>query len=158
MGDLSSELNQLSQSERVRAALEVLEQDRLRREVERPIMALREREAVVVVRVVDPAARIGVLEPRTADVVVLLDDRERHPGLLQTVRGQQAGHARADDQHVEVDVGRELVLVPLGGAAILASVGELLLEQRQVLRHLGATNGELHDPQQIFVNGRRRGV
>ena len=65
----------VAQAERVGAALEVVEQHVLRREVQRPVVALRERVAVVVVRVVDAAAGIRVLEPRAADVVVLLDDR-----------------------------------------------------------------------------------
>ena len=42
-------------------------------------MPLRERVAVVVVRVVDPAAGIGVLEPGAADVGVLLDTTNGTP-------------------------------------------------------------------------------
>ena len=56
---------------------EVVEQHVLGREVQRPVVPLRERVAVVVVRVVDAAAGIRVLEPRAADVVVLLEDDER---------------------------------------------------------------------------------
>ena len=96
--DLGPEADVLAQVERVGAAPEVVEQHVLGREVERPVVALRERVAVVVVRVVDAAARIRVLEPGAADVVVLLEDHERHAGLLQPVGGEQARHAGADDQ------------------------------------------------------------
>ena len=112
----------VAQVERVGAAAEVVEQHVLRREVQRPVVALRERVAVVVVRVVDAATRIRVLEPRAADVVVLLDDDEVDARLLQAVRGEQARHARADDDDVEVDVGRDVALVPAGRAPVLAAV------------------------------------
>ena len=69
--------------ERVGAPPEVVEQHVLGGEVQRPVVALRERVAVVVVRVVDAAARIAVLEPGAADVVVLLDDHERHARLVR---------------------------------------------------------------------------
>ena len=81
----------------VGAVAEVVEQHVLRREVERPVVALRERVAVVVVRVVDPAAGIAVLPPRAADFAVLLDDHEGDAGLVQAVRGEQTGHAGPDD-------------------------------------------------------------
>ena len=87
-----------TQLECVGAALEIVEQHVLGREVQRPVVALRERVAVVVVRVVDPASGIRVLEPRPADVVVLLDDDEGDTGLLQAVRGEQPRHPGTDDQ------------------------------------------------------------
>ena len=146
---LGREADVLAQLERVGAAAEVVEQHVLRREVERPVVPLRERVAVVVVRVVDAATGIGVLEPRAADVVVLLDDDEGDAGLLQPVRGEQPRHARADDQHDEVDAGRELVGLPPRRAPVLAAVRELLLEQREVVRHLRAADGVLHDLEQL---------
>ena len=78
---LGAEADVLAEAERVGAAAEVVEQHVLGREVQRPVVALRERVAVVVVRVVDAAAGIAVLEPGAADVVVLLEDRrtERPP-------------------------------------------------------------------------------
>ena len=92
----------------------------LGRVVERPVVALRERVAVVVVRVVDAAARVDALVPRAADVVVLVEDRERHPGLLQAMRRQQPGHARADDHHVERTTGSDLGDVPPRSPTVLA--------------------------------------
>ncbi len=88
--DLGVEVDVLAELERVGAVAEVVEQHVLGREVERPVVPLRERVAVVVVRVVDAAAGIGVLPPRAADLAVLLDDHERDAGLLQPVRGEQA--------------------------------------------------------------------
>ena len=91
--DLGPEPDPFAQPERVRAAAEVLLEDRLRRVVERPVVALRERVAVGVVRVVDATARVAVLVPGAADVVVLLEDDVLHPGLLQAVGREQPGHA-----------------------------------------------------------------
>ena len=145
----------LAQAERVGAAPEVVEQHVLGREVQRPVVALRERVAVVVVRVVDAATGIRVLEPRAADVVVLLDDHERHAGLLQPVRGEQARHARADDRRRGTSVvGRDVGLAPPGRAAVLAADRELLFEEREVRGHVvAAADRVLHDPQEV---GRRR--
>ena len=116
-------------------------------EVERPVVALRERVAVVVVRVVDPAARIRVLEPGAADVGVLLDDHVVDAGLREPVRGEEARHARADDDDAEVGVGGEVGLAPLRAAPVVAAERELLLEQRQVVAHVGAADDVLHDAQ-----------
>ena len=80
----------------------------------RPVVALRERVAVVVVRDVDPAARVGVLEPGAADVGVLLEHRTDDAGLLEPVRGGDAGHAGADDRDAEVAAGGELGPVHAG--------------------------------------------
>ena len=130
--DLGREPDVLAQAEDVGAAAEVVEQHVLGGEVERPVVALRERVAVVVVRVVDAAAGIGVLEPRTADVVVLLDDHERHAGLQEPVAGEQARHAGTDHDDLERHVGSDVGLVPSRRATILASERELFFEQRQV--------------------------
>ena len=137
---LGREADVLAQPERVRAPLQVVEQHVLGREVQRPVVALRERVAVVVVRVVDAAPGIRVLQPRAADIRVLLEDDEGHSGLLQPVRGEQPRHARADDQHTEVDIGRDLVLAPAGCTPILAAVRELFFEQREVRTHLRAAD------------------
>ena len=69
-----AEPDPVPQPERVRAVAEVLLEHRLGRVVERPVVALRERVAVGVVRVVDATARVAVLVPGAADVVVLLED------------------------------------------------------------------------------------
>src|SRR5260221_381779 len=106
------ELDMLPDPERVRAAGEVIEEYVLGREVQRPVVPLRERVAVVVIGIVDAATWIAVLQPCPADVVVLFEDDERDAGLLQTVRGEQARHPGADDHHPEVEVGREVVLAP----------------------------------------------
>src|SRR5207244_5934718 len=55
------------------AALEVVAQLVPPREELRPVVVRRERVAVEVVRDVHPAAGIGVLEPRAADPVLLLE-------------------------------------------------------------------------------------
>ena len=153
---LGAEPDVVAQAEVVGAATEVVEQHVLRREVERPVVALREGVAVDVVRVVDAATRIGVLEPGAADVVVLLEDDEVDAGLLQPVGGEQARHARADDDDAELGVGRDVGLVPGRAAAVFAEQRELLFEQRHVLRHVGAADDELHDPRQLVVRRRRR--
>ncbi len=153
--DRGVEVDVLAELERVGAVAEVVEQHVLRREVERPVVALRERVAVVVVRVVDSAAGIAVLPPRAADFTVLLDDHERDARLMQSMRGEQPGHAGADDDHVEVDRGID---VPRRRPTVLAPVRELLLEQRQVRRHLLAADRVLHDLQQHVVAGDRRGL
>ena len=102
----------LAQVERVSHVTEVVEQGLLRREALRPVRALEERVAVEVVRDVDPATRIAVLEPRAADVGVLLDDDERDAGLLQTVSSDEPGHPRPDDDDVERTYGVDVVLQP----------------------------------------------
>ena len=161
---LGRELDVLANAEDIGALLEVLVQHVLRREVERPVVPLRERVAVVVVRVVDATPRIRVLPPGAADAGVLVDDHERHARLLQPPGGDQARHAGADDQDAEVGTGRELVELPARCTTVLAPVGELLFEQREVRGHRYATDGELEDLEQLVVRGsgcglgsRRRG-
>ena len=91
-------------------------------------MALRERVAVVVVGVVDSAAGVGGFVPRPSDVVVLVQDGERHTRLLQAMRRQDARHAGTDDHRADVGAGGEGVDLPCGRATILTFVGELLLQ------------------------------
>ena len=100
--DLGAEPDAVAQPEGVGAGLEVAVQHRLGRVVERPVVALGERVAEVVVGVVDPAARIAVLVPGAADVVVLLDDQEVDARLGEAVPGEQARHAGTDDEDAEV--------------------------------------------------------
>ena len=73
----------VTNAELVDAAAEVGVQLGLRRVEVRPVVALGERVAVVVVGDVHPAARVGVLLPGAADVVVLLEDRVVDAGLLR---------------------------------------------------------------------------
>ena len=70
-------------------------------EVLGPMIARFERVAVEVVADVDAATGVGVLEPRAADLRVLLDDRERNPGLLQPDAGEKARLAATDDHDRE---------------------------------------------------------
>ena len=154
---LGAEPDALLQPELARAGAEVVEEHVLGGEVQRPVVPLRERVAVVVVGVVDPAAGIPVLVPGATDVGVLLQHHEVDPRLGEPVRGEQAGHARADDRDAEIDIGRDVDLAPLGHAAIVTAERELLLEQGEVLLHAGAADHVLHDPQQIGAPRRRRG-
>ena len=48
--------------------------------------------------------------------------------------------------------------LPARGTTVLASVGELLFEQREVRGHRYATDGELEDLEQLVVRGRGRGL
>ena len=152
--DLRTQHDVLIDAERLGAVLEVLPEDVRGREVERPVVPLGEGVAVVVVRVVDAAAGIGVDEPCTREVVVLLDDLVGDTGLGEAVGGEDAGHAGADDQHVHAATRRHLGERPVRGAAVLAAVGHLLFEQRQIRVHRRATDGELEDLDQLVV-GRR---
>ena len=91
-----------------RDAAEIGPQLVLRRIMLRPVVIRLEGIGIEVVRVVDAAAGIGVLEPGAAHIAVLVHDRERDACLLEPDRGQHAGHARADDQHAKIffDAGR----------------------------------------------------
>ncbi len=132
-------------------------QHRLGGVVERPVVALGERVAVVVVRVVDPAARVA--GSRTRCRRRRRSSRtpcsRRRPGCRRWA-ASQAGHAGADHRHRERHAGSELVLVPRRGATVLAPVAQLLLQQREVLAHLGPAHGELHDSEHLLVGRHRR--
>ena len=95
---LGAEADVRAQVEVVGAGAEVVEQHVLGAELLRPVVALRERVAVEVVGHVDPAPGVAVLEPRAADVVVLLEDTTRDAGLAEPVGGDEARHAGADDR------------------------------------------------------------
>ena len=97
-----------AQTELVGAGFEIVEEHVLGREVQRPVVSLRKRVAVIVIGVVDAASGIGVLEPGTAYVGVLLDDHEADARLLESMAREQARHACADDDHCERGVGRDV--------------------------------------------------
>ncbi len=94
--------------------------------------------------------------PGAADVVVLVEHDIVDPGLVQAMPGEDARHARTDDHGAEVAIGREVGLVPPRRPSVLASVGELLLQQWQVLAHVGAADRELEDLLQVGIGRRRR--
>ena len=154
--DLGLEADVLAQSERISTRTEVTVQHVLRREMERPVVTLCERVAVVVIRVVDAASRILVLPPGAADITILLEDHERDAGLLQAMGREQPRHPRADDHDVEVGPG--FGHVPCRRSAILTPIGQLLLEEGQVGGHVGSAHRVLHDPQQHLVVGHGRGL
>ena len=152
------EADVVEQPEVAREVAEVAVEDFLVRVVQRPVVTLRERVAVVVVGVVDPAPRIGVLVPGAAHVGVLLDHLELDARLLQPVRGEQSRHPRADHDDPEVAVGIDIVLPPLRAPPVVAAERELLVEQRHVVVHVGAADRVLHDAQQVVARRRRRGT
>ena len=90
----------------------------LRAVVQRPVVALGERVAVVVVRDVDPAAGIGVLQPRAADVGVLVEHDVGHAGLLPGGRRRRCPDMPAPMMATwNGAVGVDVVLVPRGAPA-----------------------------------------
>ena len=112
------------------ARTEVLEQDRLRGVVLRPVGRLRGRVAVEVVLDVDAAARVVVLEPRAADVVVLLEHDDVDAGLAQPVRGDDARHAGADDADGDLRPRADLADGPRRPPQVRAVERELGLVER----------------------------
>ena len=142
--DLGAEADQRSQPEPIRHATEVLEQHLLAGEVLRPVVTLREGVAVEEVRHVDPAPGVGVLEPRAADVIVLLEHDHLDAGLVQPVGGDQARHAGSDHGDAERAIRGELLPSPGGRAEVLPQ-RELVAQQLEVVV-AGAAAG--HEPQQ----------
>ena len=118
------------------AAREVLAQHALRREVLRPVVG-REGVRVDVVRAVDAAAGIRVLEPRPADVGVLLDDRVGDVGLLQADGREQPRHAGADDQDVEFPRACAAGTVSSGTASVPAVQRQLRQQELDVVAESG---------------------
>ena len=87
-----------------------------------PVVGRLERVAVLVAADVDPGARIAVLPPGAARPVVLLDDREREPGLRQPDAGEDPRLRRSrsrDTARPPSDLGRHLG-APDDGAAVAA--------------------------------------
>ena len=154
--DLRLQAHVLQQAVLLGEGPEVAAEDVLGGVVHRPVVPLGEGVAVVVVGVVDPASRIGVLPPRAAHVRVLLDHDEVDAGLLEAVRGEQPRHAGADDRHGVRQLGSELVSVPGRRPQVLARDGELLLQERDVLAHHLGARGELHHLHQVVLGRRRR--
>ncbi len=154
--DLGAEADEGAQAELVGTAAEVGQQRALRGVVLGPVVLLGEGVAVEVVRVVDPAPGIGVLPPGPADLLVLLEHDEGHPGLGQPMGGEQARHPSPDDGDGERTIGRHLVLVPGRCPAVVRRHAQLLLEERQIVLHLAAPDGELHELQQQLVRRRCR--
>ena len=107
------------------------------------------------VRDVDPAAGVGVLEPRAAGVVVLLDHDVGHAGLGQAVGGDDAGHPGPDDGDEERPVGVDVVLVPVGRPRV-GGDGELLAHHREVVVDRQAAGHVLEDAAEIVAGGQRR--
>jgi hypothetical protein len=110
-------------------AAEVFQQLRLGREVLRPGVVRLEGVAVHVVGVVHPAARIGVHQPRAADVGVFLDNLELDAGLGEPDARQDARHPGAHHQHLQPTSG---FLQPrLLELRVLAGSGERQLVQQE---------------------------
>ena len=112
---------------------EVVEQLGLCREVLWPVVALGERVAVQVAGDVDPAAWIGVLQPRSADVGVLLEHHGIDTDLPETMRGQQARHSGTDHGDAEVATWRDLGRAPRRCPQIRTRVAELFQEKLDVV-------------------------
>ena len=110
LGHLAAEADALAQAEILGGALQVGQQVGLRREAGGPLVGLREGEAVQLIRHIDAAARVDVLEPGAADVAVLLEQRHCDAGLAQAVRRRQARRTGTDhgapEATVTADVGR----------------------------------------------------
>ncbi len=130
--DLGAEADQRSQPEPVGDAPEVLEQHLLAGEVLRPVVALREGVAVEEVGHVHPAPGVGVLEPRAADVVVLLEHDHLDAGLVEPVGGDQARHAGSDHGDAERAIRGELLASPGRRAEVLPE-RELVAQQLEVV-------------------------
>jgi hypothetical protein len=102
-------------------------------------------------RCVDAAAGIGVLQPGSADVAVLLDDREGDAGLPQLDAGTETGEASADDDDAEV-LGRRRVRhdeVALGHPQFLGQQGPDRRRQR-----VARTEGDLEHLRDALRRGR----
>jgi hypothetical protein len=70
------------------------------------------------------------------------------------VRGQDARHPGADDDHLERSIRGEVLPAPSRRPAVLAPIGQLLFQQRQVGVHAGHADGVLQDGQQPGIVGR----
>jgi len=102
-----------------------------------PVVRRFEAVAVEVVADVHPGTRVGVLPPGAPDTRILLDHRERHPGLLQPDRRQQSGLTAADHDHRELGAGCRAGGQLFAGGRI-AGQPHLLEHHRHVLAgHLG---------------------
>ena len=143
LGHLAPEADALPQPEVLRRRLEVGQQVGLGREAGDPVVRLGERVAVQLVGHVDPAAGVDILEPRPADVAVLLEHRDRHTGLAQAVRRRQARGARADDGAAKI--GSEVGAAPRRSARIGSFERELLTQEPLPLLGRVGANQEPED-------------
>ncbi|GIW17245.1 MAG: hypothetical protein KatS3mg064_0402 [Tepidiforma sp.] len=150
--DFRVELDVLPHAELPRALAEVVQQDRLGRVVRRPVDLLGERIAVERVRNVDTSARVGVLQPRAADVVVLLEDREGDAGLLQPDAGEDPRHPGADDDDLERE---RRVLLPRGRARVLPLRRQLFEQQRNVVLRGRRARHPRRDAEQRLLDRKR---
>ena len=105
------------------------------------------------VRTVDAAPGIAVLEPGAADLVVLVDHGERDAGLLQPMGGEDPGHAGADDQDVKLRLllGRDRLEAGL-------AVGILAVERQLLRQELDVLLGERCADHPVHHLAHRRGV
>jgi hypothetical protein len=115
------------------AGAEVVEEDGLRRVELRPVWALGERVAVQVIRHIDPAARVAVLQPRPTDVAILLVNVHVHAGLSKSLGRGDARHTRADHRHLDRTARCQLFRSPPRGPVINPTQGELLGVEREVV-------------------------
>ena len=138
--------------------VEVLLQLRLAGEELRPVVGGFEAVAVEVITDVHPRAGIAVLPPGSADSGILFDDRERHPGLLEADRGEQAGLAGPDHDDTEL-APRARVGTQWGIAGVAAVEAHLFEHHRHVLaRHLRRDQPFHHRFDQCRVDRPRLGA
>ena len=107
------------------------------------------------VRDVDPAAGIGVLQPGAAGVLVLLDHDVRHAGLGQAVGGDDAGHPGPHDGDEERPVRVDVVLVPVRRPRV-GGDGQLLPHHREVVVDRQAAGHVLEDAAEVVAGRQRR--
>ena len=149
LGHLRREADALAQPQLLAHPLQVGQQIRLRREARHPVVGLGEGEAVELVRHVDTAARVDVLEPGAADVRVLLVDHDLHARLAQPVRRRQARGARAD--HGAAEATAHVVEVPRGPPGIGPLEGQLLHQEGlPLLRGVRTHEKVEHTPQLVL--------
>ena len=103
------------------------------RELVGPIGLLRERVRVAEGRGVQAHAGVAVLPPGAAQGGRLLDHRERHARLQQTVARGDARDAGADHEHLEVTVARDIRVLETGDAVLVGREIELVLQGGPVL-------------------------
>ena len=106
--------------------------------------------------IVHPAAGIGVFEPSAAKIGVLFDDLKGYARLLQADCGQDARHARPDDQDLHLATGLNRGLIPNRTLLVYAIKSQFFHQERRItLRHLDACN-QVHHPQDDAIGRTRR--
>ncbi len=143
LGHGAVEADALHQSQRRAHVSQVGQQVGLRREARRPVVGLREREAVELVGHVHPAAGVHVLEPGATDVVVLLEDSHVHAGLTKPVgRGEARG---AGPDHGTPERPSGFPQVPRRPPRVGAGQPQLLDEERLPLLGRAVADQERED-------------